>query len=241
MFGTPDPWEEPDDLPDIHDWKATAVEIDAILQAQRDEFARRKRMEELATLQTMRNYVAEKTTIYQRREEQLRHMAEEYEQNRILKRQYDREERRRERFERYLTKEREHMLYEDERSYQLRDYHFEVAREQQEREDMFNEECDQCEIDRFWGIDMFEKNIREEEQRLRAFYEQRVYEANRRLVAMGTVKPLKRHEVSLVPLGKLPEDHKFDDDRVRRQAVIKKLKAEEIRSKLKIKLPTVYY
>ena len=241
MFGTPDPWEDPDDLPEIHNWKNTAVEIDEVLQARRDEIARRKRREELATLQTIRNYVTEKTVVYQRREDQLRHMAEEYEQNRILKRQHDREERRRQRFMIYLEKEREHMMFEDERSYKLRAYEFELMREQQEREDMFNEECDQCEVDRYWGIDAFEANIRNEERRLREFYEQRVYEANRRLVTMGTVKPLKRSEVALVPLGRLPEDNKYDDDRLRRQAVIKKLKAEEIRSRLKIKLPTVYY
>lgn len=241
MWGTPDPWEEEDVVPELQNWKSTAIEIDQVLQERRDEIARRKRNQELATLQTIKNYVTEKTTIYQRREEQLRHMAEEYEQNRILKRQYDREERRRLRFLGYLEKEREHMMFEDERSYRLRDYEFELIREQQEREDMFNEECDQCEVDRFWGIDAFEINVRNEERRLREFYEQRVYEANRRLATMGTAKPLKRSEVSLVPLGKLPEDNKFDDDRVRRQAVIKKLKAEEIRSKLKIKLPTVYY
>lgn len=49
----------------------------------------------------------------------------------------------------------------------MRDYDWQCLHEQAEREDMFNEEMDQTEFDRFWGFDLFERIQNEEEARLR--------------------------------------------------------------------------
>ena len=84
--------------------------------------------------------------------------------------QFDREERRRVRFEQYLESERENMVYEDARSYSLRTYEFEVIQQCIEREMMFNEEQDQIEVDRFWGLDLYQRKLHEEEERLRKLY-----------------------------------------------------------------------
>ncbi len=84
--------------------------------------------------------------------------------------QFDRTERRRVRFEKYLECERDNMVYEDSRSYELRRYEFEVIQEYIEREEMYNEEKDQTEVDRFWGLDLYQRKLHEEEERLRKIY-----------------------------------------------------------------------
>lgn len=50
---------------------------------------------------------------------------------------------------------------------QLRDYDWQCLHEEAEREGMFNEELDQTEFDRFWGLDLYQRIQNEEESRLR--------------------------------------------------------------------------
>jgi hypothetical protein len=241
-FGRPTQCPVIDELPLINSWKTMAEAVDEVLQAERNRKAALKRTEELVKLQTMRNFVEEKTVIFNRRQELLRHMADEHEQHRLQRREFDRAERRRLRFEEYLNSERQHFMFEDNRSYQLREYLCERQRQSSEREEMFEAECEQCEIDHFWGIDAFEQRMRSEEHRLRVFYEQRVREANAPLAMLGQVKATKKREVNLQTIGSLKEDVVFsDDDKLRREMVVRRLQAGEIRSKLKVRLPTKFF
>lgn len=118
---------------------------------------------------------------------------------------------------------------------QLRDYDWQVLHEAAEREDMYNAECEQCEYDRFWGLDLFIRIQNDEEKRLRKVYEERVAHLNSMLVRTKAVKESKTF--SFAKIGTLAEDFVYRDEEMRREAVIRKLKAEEIRSKLKIRVP----
>lgn len=118
---------------------------------------------------------------------------------------------------------------------QLRDYDWQVLHEAAEREDMYNAECEQCEYDRFWGLDLFIRIQNDEEKRLRKVYEERVAHLNSMLVRTKAVKETKKF--SFAKIGTLAEDFVYRDEELRREAVIRKLKAEEIRSKLKIRVP----
>lgn len=251
-------------------------------------------------------------------------LQEQEEIRRLEARRFDKEQRREARWQQYLAIEREHMTQEDHRAHAVRAYQEEIARETYERECMFNAECDQCEIDRFWGLEYYAQALQEEERRLRRFYHERVVQLNRELVKMGCVKAyhspsqakryrqqqlLKEqkdkqvvlsnsqkllgpalsssgallaqqqpHEKTSIPksqphnkgkyrastfgsavaerditfdhvdvqtLGSLPEEARFQqqqqaEDYARRVCVIKRLKAEEVRSQLKVRLPTVF-
>lgn len=60
-------------------------------------------------------------------------------------------------------------------------YEYKLLENQQieyERELMYNEEIDQCEIDRFWGIDTYEANKLKFENDLKESYIKRLQEAN---------------------------------------------------------------
>jgi hypothetical protein len=122
---------------------------------------------------------------------------------------------------------------------QLRDYEWQVLHEQSEREDMFNEESEQRAFDRFWGLDLYVQVQNEEEARLRQFYEERVAYLNGLMVATRAVKGSKKH-YSVKRVGTLPEDNAFATEQERRDAVIKKLKAEEVRSKLRVRVSYSY-
>jgi len=118
----------------------------------------------------------------------------------------------------------------------LRDYDWQVLHEAAEREDMYNAECEQCEYDRFWGLDLFIQIQNDEERRLRQVYQERVEYLNNMMVKTHSVKPTIK-TFSFAKIGTLQEDVVYTDEQMRREAVIKKLRAEEIRSKLKIRIP----
>jgi hypothetical protein len=127
---------------------------------------------------------------------QKQHIAEEYEKNRLYERQLQREERRQQRFDTYLSYERNEMIYEDKQSYSLREYEYEQIREGIERENLFNEECDQCEIDRFWSIDTYYSRLNDEEKRLARIYIEQVIKTNEQLSFMKLVKKNKKEYYS---------------------------------------------
>ena len=53
---------------------------------------------------------------------------------------------------------------------------------------MFRAEQDQRLVDRFWGLDLFERNMHAEEHRLREQYRRRVAELNGYLAYTGAIK-----------------------------------------------------
>lgn len=112
-----------------------------------------------------------------------------------------------------------------------------MLHEQYEREDMFNAEQEQCEFDRFWGFDLFVRIQNDEEKRLRKMYQERVEYLNAILVKTRAVRPQGKVKYSFAKVGTLPEDNVYEDERLRREAVIRKLRAEEIRASLKIRVP----
>ena len=122
---------------------------------------------------------------------------------------------------------------------QFRDYEWQVLHEQSEREDMYNEELDQTEFDRFWGLDLFIQIQNKEEMRLRKMYAERVTYLNSMMAQTRAVLPAQK-TYSCAKIGTLPEDDAYDTEQQRRTAVIRKLKAEEVRTKLKIRLPMGY-
>jgi hypothetical protein len=123
--------------------------------------------------------------------------------------------------------------------HQHRDYEWQLLHEQAEREDMFNEEMDQTELDRYWGIDFYVTMQNKEETRLRQVYQEKVDHLNAMMVTMKTVKPPRKH-YSFAHVGSLPEDSKYESETERRIAVIRRLKAEEFRGKLKLRLKVDY-
>lgn len=187
----------------------------------------------------MNEYIRERIAVLNRQQDQMKHLAEQEEIRRLNERKHAREMRRQKRFDEYLAGERQHMLAADEWSHKHRAYLEEIQREDYEREGMFNAECDQRELDCFWGIDLYEQHLQAEEKRLRHFYQYRLMSLNKELKVMGCIKGLVPTDI--VPIGNLPEDNDFDDMKERRKYMIKKFKAEEVRSQTKIKLKTKFF
>ncbi|KAJ1434670.1 hypothetical protein B484DRAFT_393887 [Ochromonadaceae sp. CCMP2298] len=161
------------------------------------------------------------------------------EQQRLDLRAQGREDKRLVRFNIYLEAERAHLLYEEKRSYKLRDYEWQLLHEQGEREDMFNEEMDQTEVDRFWGFDRFVQLQNREELRLRLLYEQKVAHLNGELVKVKAIHSFDAPNFKKI--GSLPEDVQHEDNEMRRrEAVLRRLKAEEVRGQLKTRLTPGY-
>lgn len=67
-------------------------------------------------------------------------------------------------------------------------------------------------------------------------YEDRVAYLNGMMVKTHAIKPVGK-AFSFAKIGSLPEDNAFASEEQRRNAVIRKLKAEEVRSKLKVRIP----
>lgn len=229
-----------------------------IADTQHAKFKERERLKEeerkriaQENLQTLKDYIKERITVLDRQQDLMKSLQEEEEIRRQQQRMFEKQERRRLRWEEYLATERFHMENEDARSHAHRAYIEEIYRENEERENMYNMECDQREIDRFWGLDYYEEMLREEEKRLRAFYQARIIQLNREMQKMGCVQPRRKKgdretlivPVEVRPIGSLPEEKSFmaqAADKARQLYMIKKLKAEEIRSQVKYRLKFSY-
>ena len=122
---------------------------------------------------------------------------------------------------------------------QHRDYEWQLLHEQSEREDMFNEYNEQTQYDRYWGIDIYTTYQYQEEQRLRKAYQQKIIELNQTMIQINSIKPNKK-KLNLLKIGSLPIDNEYSNETERREAVIRKLKAEEIRSKLHTRVSFSY-
>jgi len=198
------------------------------------DIERAERIHKQKELRELRSYVYDKMCELEENAQLRRAEAIRLEQERLLNRQLDRERRREQRYLLYLLKEQQHMNYEDYRSYQLRDYRWQCEHEQNERENMFNEELNQTEVDRFWGLDLFIRRQYEEESRLRQLYSDKVFQLNSILVKTRAVKACA--VAKLTTVGTLPEDIAYRrDEEKRRDAVIRKLRAEQVRGSLKVR------
>lgn len=238
MFGHKVVEKEPEDASQLNKWREIADAKANIYQRRRDLLQAAKRKQELKELEELKDYVRERNVILDRHQKQMERIAAQAEADRIAQRAAERERRRALRFARYLEEERVFMAEEDRRSGLVRFLLYESVREERERARMFEEECEQCELDRFWGFDYYENCMKQEELRLRQFYEDRVRLKNEQLVNMKCILPAAPPKFTV--FGTLPEDHAYDNNQERRLAVIKKLKAEEVRSKLKIFIPYKY-
>lgn len=239
MFGHEVVEEVHDDRPELGMWRAIADEKANIYQQRRDKVKAEARAEEVRKFEQLKDYVRERIVILDRHQKQMERVAEQAEADRIAQRTAEKAMRRAQRFARYLEEERQRMGEEDRRSGEMRFLWYEGAREHQERLLMWEEETEQCESDRFWGLDYYENMMRREELRLRQFYEERVKFKNGQLVTMGSVQPT--NTVNFTVFGTLPEDKIYENNQDRRVAVIRKLKAEEVRSKLRrVRIPFNY-
>ena len=98
-------------------------------------------------------------------------------------------------------------------------------------------ELEQTEVDRFWGLDLYIQRQYEEEYRLRQLYEDKVKELNNILVHTNAIQPYNHKSIKYTPVGTLNEDIIYhNDENKRRDVIIKKLRAEEVRGKLKLRL-----
>jgi hypothetical protein len=109
------------------------------------------------------------------------YQAEREEDERINRRAEDKKQRKLARIARYEEIERSLMEAEDFLSAQFRMDKWEAIREAHERDEMYNEELDQTEVDRFWGFDLYEEKKKAELDRLRQFYVNRVKQTNEKL------------------------------------------------------------
>eukprot|EP01034_Spumella_vulgaris_P029800 gene29800-36906_t len=182
------------ELPQIKVWK---LEVDAkttIYRARQEEIAAALREKELREMIALKDYVNERSKVSRRRQKQMEHQSEQEEHDRIERRQGERDLRRAAKFEQFIEHERECMLREDVRSYELRRHDWEVSQTHREREEMWNAEQEQCEVDRFWGLDQYERRMNDEERRLKRLYEAKVIDLNMKLSSMRAVQPITRRD-----------------------------------------------
>ncbi len=146
------------------------------------ELERRRREANTKECEDLRDYVDNRILRLNRARLRMVYQQEREEDERITRRAEERRQRREERIARYEAIERGFMEAEDFLAAQCRIDDWERAREATERENMYNEEMDQREVDRFWGLDLFEANKRAELERLRQFYVERVKKTNEKLM-----------------------------------------------------------
>jgi hypothetical protein len=222
MFGLSRDFDH-DDAPAIDFWKIIAMDSLERLKEKEAERKRQLRDQELKEYDTLKNYVRERIITMERYHSQQRHISEEFEKNRLYERQLARQERQQEKFQLYLQYEQQCMGFEDYRSYRLRELYYEQIRENVERENMFNEELEQTEIDKFWGIDAYHLSMHQEEDRLNEFYMKRVQEKNRQLTEMKCIRAVpKSYFQSYLPkitknMKLLKEDENEENEILRRQ------------------------
>lgn len=178
MFGTAiieEPEYENYEKPLIDIWKTIAEEKFYAYQAKLELKQKLNREQQLYEYHTLIHFVHENNLKLSRQQMVMKNIYQQiYLSNAKDLRLYHKEIKKNERFLQYLAQENAIMEQEDYRSYQLREYHKELERETFEQELMLHEEQNQCEVDRFWGIDLFQKLLEQEEKRLLSDYLQYV-------------------------------------------------------------------
>lgn len=232
------PKDYSDDARIVHQWKVGVDESHEAYLARIAEEARLRRLREIQEHKELIIYINERSNILERKRNQMERMKEQKELDRVEKRHAEKMSRREHKYQVYLSNERDLLTHEDDRSYKLRFYEWECRQEDREREDMYSEYLEQTEVDRFWGLELFERRLNAEEKRLREVYAKRVQYFNNQLVGMKQIhKSMKGFEVT--SLGSMDTKYRTADgglsvpEEVRRNEIIRTLKVEEIRSELK--------
>jgi len=154
-----------------------------------ERLAREKREKEKSVFEERVDYVGQRIRDINRRNMRERRHREQAEVDRVEKRAEDRIQRKHKRLAGYEARERAHMSYEDEQGWWSRYFAKEAAIAARERENMFNEECEQTAVDNFWGLftqAMREQQLRELRQKK---YEEKVESMRVKCVQSYIIKP----------------------------------------------------
>lgn len=98
------------------------------------------------------------------------------------------------------------MEYEDCYSWFLRFHEYEAYQSNLEREAMFHEECEQCAVDGYWGIDLFEILYKKQQELIRQSYEQSILQSNQLLQLSKNVKKTNWKKIQLDVSSLIDED-----------------------------------
>lgn len=148
-----------------------------------------KKISEQQLFEERCKYVNDRIRDIQRKEMRARRHKEQMEVDRIEKRHEDRENRRRLRIAGYEAAERDLMKYEDEQGWWSRYHANERIIYMRERENMFNEELEQTQIDSFWGINTHLMQQQAEIERKAKLYDMKVEEMRVKCIHARVVKP----------------------------------------------------
>merc|ERR1711916_239425 len=111
------------------------------------------------------------------------------EQARIDKRNADRAARAAIRFAKLEAVERRQMEEENSFGHQLRFYEWETLQIEREREGMWYEEREQCDVDRFWGLEMEALRLQNIRTKYINFYENRTAALRKKLICTKQIRP----------------------------------------------------
>lgn len=173
----------------MNDWKQKGLAGHQRYLDRTAKEAADKRAEELKKYQETVSYVEARTRELNRKHQRNVRHNEQAEADRIELRKLQREERRAKRIAGYETRERAEMSIEDKHSAQYRFFMWETARILEERENMWNEECDQTEVDNFWGFPTDARRQAEERDRLKKIYDDHVEVMRVKCVEAQLIRP----------------------------------------------------
>ncbi len=149
----------------------------------------KKEMEDRRIFNEQVKYVNDKLLDRERREMRERRHREQAEVDRVEKRAEDRAARRRAKIAGYEAAEREIMAVEDLRSWWYRYDENELIIRTRERENMWNEEMEQTEIDAFWGFFTAAKLKQEALERAQKAYDETVEKYRVNCIHARVIKP----------------------------------------------------
>lgn len=189
-FGTANP-EPHVQFETLKNWKVEAQAAHAEYLKDCAVIEKKQRDAEFVEFQQHVLYVDRREKRMARKEELLKRQLEIEEQARLDRRAADRDARKAMRIAGYEAAERALMASEDEFSLKLRFYMWERDVQGMEREQMWNEEMEQCAVDRFWGFEVMSNKAFLEAQRLKEFYDKRTQEMRELCARSNIIRPFK--------------------------------------------------
>lgn len=204
QFGTANNSSQPE-LQKLTEWKVHAQSTQATHLNRQKKLAEETRIQEVLEYKANIDLMHAETRRIERQKKILHRTLELEEETRLARRAADREDRRLVRISGYEQNERLLMEVEDEVSRKLRFLMFERGLEDREGELMYDEECEQTEVDRFWGFDLFDKQKQEQIQQLKKYYLNRVKVVNEMLARTENIRPFK-----LTAVDNIDVDFKVD-------------------------------
>jgi hypothetical protein len=178
-----------DQFEELEKWKEEGLEGHERHLERTAKIAAEKRAVELAQYHEQVTYVENRSRDLNRKyQRNLRH-SEQAEADRLELRKLQKEERRAKRIAGYEAAETSVMMFEDQRSAQHRFFIWETARILEERENMFNEELDQTEVDNFWGFPTDARLKAEERDRQQYLYNCEVDNMRVKCVEAQIIRP----------------------------------------------------